>query len=201
MTLMLSNISTVLFILLWLVTLVSFIIYLSGHHKRHRKTLENHLAERDKSFLELKKSEERYNNLINYMNEGLIFTDEKDFIRFVNKCACNILKLSPEKIINRSIRDFVLSPADIRKLGLPSELKKTGCSHREEIQLLRGNGEIFWAGLNISYTDTLYDLMPGSIVVMSDISDQKKAEEKLHNLTVSLNERVRQLDCLFEISD
>lgn len=198
---MLSNISNLLFVLLWVITLVSFIIYLSGHRKRHQRTLEKHLADRDKSYLALKKSEQRYNSLINYMNEGLIITDEKDLIRFVNKCACNILKLSPEKILNKSIRDFVLSPADVRKLELPSELKKQGCSHREELQLLRGNGEIFWAGLNISYSDTLHDRMPGSIIVMKDISDQKKSEEKLHNLTVSLNERVRQLDCLFEISD
>jgi PAS domain S-box-containing protein len=198
---MLSDFSTVLLLFLWLVTLASFIIYLAGHQRRHRKTLETHLTERDKSFLTLQKSEERYNKLINNMNEGLIFTDEKDIIRFVNKCACNILKLNSDKILNRSILDFVLSPADVRKLGLPYELKKTGCSHREELQLLRGNGEFFWAGLNISYTDTLHDLMPGSIIVMTDISEQKRSEEKLHNLTVSLNERVRQLDCLFEISD
>ena len=198
---MLSEISNVLFIFLWLITLASFIIYLSGHHKRNRKSLDNHLAERDKSFLALKRSEERYNKLINNMNEGLIFTDEKDIIRFINKCACNIFKLNPDKIINKSILDFVLSPADVRKLGLPYELKKTGCSHREELQLLRGNGEFFWAGLNISYTDTLHDHMPGSVIVMTDISEQKRSEEKLHNLTVSLNERVRQLDCLFEISD
>ncbi len=198
---MLSNVYSVLFMLLWLVTLAACIIYLSGHRKRHQRTLETHLAERDKSFLALQKSEQRFNSLINYMNEGLIFTDDNNLIRFVNKCACNILRLSPQKIINKSIRDFVLSPSDVRKLGLPSELKKAGCSHREELQLLRGNGEIFWAGLNISYTGTLHDLTPGSIIVMTDISDQKKAEEKLHNLTVSLNERVRQLDCLFEISD
>jgi PAS domain S-box-containing protein len=198
---MVSYQSVSLLIILWIITLVTFIVYLSGHRKRHRKTLEKHLEERDKNYLALQKSEERYNKLITYMNEGLIFTDEKDIICFVNKCACSIFRLSSDKIINRSILDFVLSPADVRKLGLPYELKKTGCSHREELQLLRGNGEIFWAGLNISYVDTLHDLMPGSVIVMTDISDQKRAEEKLHKLTVSLNQRVKQLDCLFEISD
>lgn len=198
---MLSNTVTWLFIFLWVITLGLFLLYLTGRRKRHRQTLENYLSERDKSYYALKKSEERYDKLITYMNEGLIFTDEKDIIRFVNKCACNILKLHSGNIINRPMLDFVLSPADAKKLGLPYELKKPGSSHREEIQLVRGNGEMFWAGLNISYLDTLHDLMPGSIIVMTDITDQKRAEEKLHSITVSLNQRVKQLDCLFEISD
>ncbi len=198
---MLANTVTWLFILLWVITLGLFLLYLTGHRKRQRNTLEKYLSERDKSYYALKKSEERYDKLITYMNEGLIFTDNKDIIRFANKCACNILKINPGNIVNRPMLDFVLSPADAKKLGLPYELKKPGSSHREEMQLVRGNGEIFWAGLNISYMDALHELMPGSIIVMTDITYQKRAEEKLHSITISLNQRVKQLDCLFELSD
>ncbi len=191
----------IVFLLLWLATLIVFVAYLSGSAKRHKKTIEKHLKERDLSFLALKKSEERYTKLISNMNEGLIFTDDKDKIRFVNKCACNILKSSAEKILNRSIFDYVLSTSDAKKLGLPYELKRPGCSHFEMMQLVRDNGEMFWASLNISYMDNLHDHMPGAIIVMNDMTEQKMAEEKLHNLTASLNLRVKQLDCLFEISD
>lgn len=190
-----------LFFLLWVVTLVFFIVYLLGHRKRHKKTIENFIADRDVNFAALRKSEERYNKLITHMNVGLMFINDKDQICFVNRCVCNILKLNSEKLINHSIYDFFLSPSDNRKLKLPYELKKPGCSHREEIQLVRGNGDIFWAALNISYLDSLHNHMPGSIIIITDIDDQKKAEEKLHNLTVSLNHKVNQLDSLFEISD
>ena len=195
------NFLTLLLLSLWIITLAFFVFYRQGKKKRHRKTLEKHLAERDQTFLQLKQSEERYNKLISNMNEGLIFTDDRDMIRFINKCACHIFKSQARSMLNRSILDFVLSPAEAKKLGLPYELKRPGCSHREEVQMVRGNGEMFWASLNISYLDALHDLMPGAIIVMTDISAQKKAEEKLHNQTISLNQKVQQLDCLFDISD
>jgi PAS domain S-box-containing protein len=191
----------IVFLFLWLVTLFAFILYLAGWKKRHKAIIEQHLSEHDQVFLKLQKSEDRYQKLINYMNEGLIFTDDKDIICFVNKCACAILKTSPEKILHRPISDFLISPVDIRKLGLPYELKRHGCSHKEEMQLVRNNGEMFWANLNISYLDILHDHMPGAIIVMTDITEKKATEEKLHKLTLNLNQRVKQLDCLFEISD
>ncbi len=195
------NFLALFFLFLWLATLAIFLIYKQGKKRRHRMTLEKHLSERDQSFLQLKQSEERYNKLITNMNEGLIFTDDKDQVRFINKCACTIFKARPQTMLNRSILDFVLSPVEAKKLGLPYELKRPGCSHREEVQMVRGNGEMFWASLNISYLDALHDHMPGAIIVMTDISEQKKAEEKLHNLTINLNQKVQQLDCLFDISD
>jgi PAS domain S-box-containing protein len=191
----------IMFLFLWIATLIAFAVYLSGSARRHKKTLEKHLKERDLTYLALQKSEERYTKLISNMNEGLIFTDDKDIIRFVNKCACNILKSKAEKILNRSIFDYVLSISDAKKLGLPFELKRPGCSHFEMMQLVRDNGDMFWASLNISYMDNLHDHMPGAIIVMNDMTEQKMAEEKMHNLTASLNLRVKQLDCLFEISD
>jgi PAS domain S-box-containing protein len=198
---MIWNFYTLLFFSLWVATLAFFIFYRQGKRKRHQKTLQKHLSERDQNFLQLQKSEERYNKLISNMNEGLIFTDDKDRIRFINKCACHIFKVQAKSMLDRSILDFVLSPAEAKKLGLPYELKRPGCSHREEVQMVRGNGEMFWASLNISYLNSLHDHMPGAIIVMTDISAQKKAEEKLHNLTISLNQKVQQLDCLFDISD
>lgn len=195
------NSLAIVFLILWLVTLLAFILYLAGWKKRHKAIIEQHLSEHDQVFLALQKSEERYQKLINYMNEGLIFTDDKDKICFVNKCACTILKTRPEKILHRPISDFLISPVDIRKLGLPYELKRHGCSHKEEMQLVRNNGEMFWANLNISYLDILHDHMPGAIIVMTDITEKKTTEEKLHKLTLNLNQRVKQLDCLFEISD
>ncbi|MFO7998605.1 MAG: PAS domain S-box protein [Bacteroidales bacterium] len=195
------NFYTLLFLSLWVITLAGFIFYRQGRRKRHRKTIEKHLEERDQTYFKLKQSEERYTKLINNMNEGLIFTDSKDRIRFINQCACAIFKARSAGMIDRSILDFVLSPMEAKKLGLPYELKRPGCSHREEVQMVRTNGELFWASLNISYLDALHDHMPGAIIVMTDISEQKMAEEKLAKLTINLNQKVKQLDCLFDISD
>ena len=187
--------------ILWISTLLTFLFYLAGWRRRKQRVVEKHLQDHDQVFYALKKSEERYDKLINHMNEGLVFTDEKDKICFVNKCACTILKTNPERILGRPITDFLLSPANVRKLGLPYKKKQHGSSHREEIQMTRDNGEMFWAGLNISYLDTLHDHMPGSIIAMTDITEKKKTEEKLHNLIVNLSQRVKHLECLFDISD
>ena len=166
-----------------------------------KSNAEKFLNEKDKSSLSLQQSEKRYSKLIENINEGLIFLDDKDQIRFANRCARNIFQISNEKLVNHSIFNFVLSSSDHRKLKMPKELKKSGCSHKEEMQLVKGNGEIFWAALNIGFLDKLHGFEPGSIITIKDITDQKQAEEKLHALTVNLNQRVKQLDCLFEVSE
>jgi PAS domain S-box-containing protein len=195
-----SSYSLILF-LLWIVTLIILIFYIRKKKMDMLHSDEKQKSRQEEVFDAYRKSDERYQKLITQMNEGLIFTDDRDKVRFINQCACAILKLDPEKVLNRSVLDFVFSCREARKLKLPSELKRLGKSHREEIQMVKGNGELFWASLGISYLDELHDHMPGAIITMTDITEQKQTEEKLHKLTANLNQKVKQLDCLFDISD
>lgn len=192
------------FLLLWLLTLMLLVLFWAYRRKEEKQT--NHLLDRQNHkqealFEAYRKCDERYHKLITHMNEGLLFTDDQDHIRFVNQCAAGFFGLPREKILGRSIWDFILSPREGKKLGLPSGKIRVGPSHREEIQLLDGRGDILWASLGISYLDELHDHMPGAIITLTDITDKKRAEEKLHKLTTRLNQKLRQMDCLFDISD
>lgn len=192
---------SLIFLVLWLITLVWFLLYIRKKKSDLLSSTEKQKTRQEEVFHAYRKSDERYQKLITHMNEGLIFTDGHDKVRFINQCACAILKLEPDDVLNRSVLDFVFSCREARKLKLPSEAKKLGKSHREEIQMVKGNGALFWASLGISYLDELHDHMPGAIITMTDISEQKQTEEKLHKLTSSLNQKVKQLDCLFDIAD
>ncbi len=188
-------------LLLWLLTLLLFWAYRRKKEKQANHLLDRQNHKQEELFEAYRKSDERYHKLISHMNEGLIFTDDQDHIRFVNQCAAGFFGLPQEHLLGRSVWDFILSPREGKKLGLPSGKIRVGPSHREEIQLLDGRGEILWASLGISYLDELHDHMPGAIITLTDITDKKRNEEKLHKLTTRLNQKLRQMDCLFDISD
>lgn len=198
---MFSNESALVFFFLWITTLVFSIAYFLGRKRRQLKMTEKDQQEKLLVSGALKTSKATFVEIINNMNEGLFLTDHNDVIRFINRCACNILNMQETNIIGRPINDFLASKNDVRKLRLPSALKSPGCAHREEVQMLKGNGDLFWACLNISYIENSQHHPYVAIIVMTDISDKKLAQEKLHHTTKRLNQRIKQLDCLFDVSD
>ncbi len=185
---------------LWLGTILLIIYQRNQEKKKYLEILERFLREKDQTHDALKHSEEKYHKLIANMNEGLILTNENNQIVFANSTACNILGQHRENLYGKSFLDFVLAAEDRQNLGLGGE-NNSGMPHREEVQLGRGSGETIWASLSISYPKNNKEEPSGAILVLSDITDKKIAEEKLHKLTTSLNQKIKQLNCLFDISD
>ncbi len=197
-----SNFLLIIFgiLLLWFGTILLIIYQRNQEKKKYLEILERFLREKDQTHDALKHSEERYHKLIANMNEGLILTNENNQIVFANTTACNILGHHRENIYGKSFLDFVLAAEDRQNLGFDRQ-NPGGLPHKEEVQLGRGDGETIWASLSISYPRKNKEETSGAIMVLSDITDKKNAEEKLHKLTSSLNQKIKQLNCLFDISD
>lgn len=187
-------------LILWMGTILLFTMRRNKKKKEYISQLEAHLKEKAETALALEKSDERYQQLIHSMNEGLIFTDESNLIKFANSCACSILGVSPESLLHRSLKNFVFGEIEILKNFNPLG-DSILCSHREETQMIRGDGKIIWASLSISYPGSKESQRSGAVIVLTDITLKKEAETELNNLTVDLNQKIKQLNCLFDISD
>lgn len=169
--------------------------------KSYIRLLKDSIDERDKITSALRKSEEKYSKLIKTMNEGLIMADENDNIVFCNNKACQMLEADFEQIKNRPIIDFISTPDDIRIYEENFELRKIGVSDQFEIQLKRITGGNFWGHFSVSPMLDENHRFYGTVIVLMDVTESKESNYQLQEATENLNQKIKQLNCLFDVSD
>ncbi len=190
---------------------ISFLLLVTGllviFYKRNRdkksyiSQLQNSLKEREIITSALKKSEEKYSKLIKTMNEGLIMSDENDIIQFSNNKACQMLNAGFDQIKYKSIKDFIFSQDDVKIYNESFELRKIGVSDQFEIQLKRLDGELFWGHFSVSPMLDENHKFYGTVIVLMDVTESKESNYQLQEATENLNQKIKQLNCLFDISD
>jgi|CXWL01.1.fsa_nt_gi PAS domain S-box-containing protein len=147
-------------------------------------------TDRTQALDDLKRSEERYRNLVNTMQEGLGVQDSRGRITFVNGRLCEMVGYSPEELIGRPV-SFLFDGDNLRILTDQMARRRTG-EHQ--------SFEIAWRCKNGSSVDTLIAPSPqfdetgayvGSVAVITDVSNLKRAEESLQDA----NARLQSLSC------
>ena len=135
------------------------------------------ITERKEAEEKLKKSEERYHNLIKSANVGIIVS-EGGKITTVNKRAEKIYGYSREELIGQSPSIVTPEKYRIQHREMLDEILKTGKTEKAvfEEESIRKDGSHF--PVEISYSLTQGEKRT-VIAVMRDISERKEMEEKL----------------------
>ncbi len=138
----------------------------------------------------LRESEARYRHIVEGMSDGLLVVDENGKITYVNDPLCKMLDYKREEILGHPIKDY-LHEEEMNSL------------YNQQIQLGKGNQGLFeidWNGFGGRIIHTLsagaffYDnnqKFTGGIVVITDITERKRAEEtlkKLYEETLKISE-------------
>ncbi|HJV28110.1 MAG TPA: ATP-binding protein [Aromatoleum sp.] len=111
--------------------------------------------------------------------------------------ACNqrveeILGYEPGELVGKSTRVVFASDAQFESIGEESyRMMSTGGYYNEELPMQRKDGTVFWGAATGS---AIHPRRPheGSIWIIADISDRKRAKEELLRLNEELEERVAQ---------
>jgi PAS domain S-box-containing protein len=107
-------------------------------------------------------------------------------IKEVNEAGCTMLGYSRQEIIGRDTRLFYAAEQEYQNSAkLYPQIEKIG-TVTTEIRLLRKDGEIVNAIMNVSAFDKK-DLSLGVVLSLIDITERKKAEEKLRETRDYLN--------------
>jgi len=183
----------------WLITLIVYLKYRKRSKKKIHKLLGRIAVKNHQTVKAMMVNEEKFRKLIGHMNEGLLLTDAGHKIVFANRCACSMLKVSHDKMIGRRLSDFAVGASETARLEEILNRKRSGCNAKEELQLLRGDDEIIWASLSFSYPRDMKEIIDGAIIVMVDISQHIMLERKMHKLTGCMVQKVKQLDCTFDM--
>lgn len=137
------------------------------------------INDRKNSEEELRYSEEKYRTLIDTMSEGLLILDNKDVIQFANKSCCKMYGYELDEILGKTGYRTLLHK-DYKELVLKKNKERIeGLTDSYEVKGIKKSGEIIWVKIcGTPFRDKSGNVI-GSIGILSDITEQKKAVEVL----------------------
>jgi PAS domain S-box-containing protein len=130
---------------------------------------------------ELRRSEERYHNMVSEVQDyAIILLDEKGFIQNWNVGAQKIKGYSPEEIIGNHFEIFY--PLEDRQRKLPhillNEAKTKGKATHEGWRV-RKDGTKFWGSIVITAIHSSDGVIIGFTKVTRDLTERKLAEDRM----------------------
>jgi PAS domain S-box-containing protein len=145
----------------------------------------------------LKDSEKKYSTIVSAANEGIWLVDAERRTTFINDKMAHMLGYSVEEIMHISWREMVTGDGKAVSDSL-IEKRNQGTDtvpQSYDLELFRKDGTRLWVTIN---STPLYDnagSYAGSVSMLSDITERKKAEkalkeseEKYHSLFETMNE-------------
>ena len=139
----------------------------------------------------LRKSMERYQMLVETMNDGLGVLDENGIISFANDKVCEMTGFSRDEMIGHPITDFI-DESERAAYGKHFKEHRGDIFEPFELTCLKRNGEKI--SLIVSPKLILDDsgCFKGAFAVMTDITGRKKYEETIKKLNEELERRVEE---------
>ena len=147
----------------------------------HQIELEMQNEELRRAQEELAASRERYFALYDLAPVGYITVSETGLILKTNLSARSLLGLVRDALINQPFSQFILKEDQDSYYWHRKQLFETGGSQSCELRMVNLGGTFFWAHLEVAAMKDTLDA-PVSLIVISDITEKKKAEEALIEL-------------------
>ncbi|MGD8466024.1 MAG: PAS domain S-box protein, partial [Anaerolineae bacterium] len=151
----------------------------------------------------LEASRARYFDLYDLAPVGYFTLSEQGLILEVNLTATTMLGVPRGALVKQPLtRSIIPEDEDIYYLHR-RKLLETGTAQVCELRMARQHARVsqFWARLESIVVQDAESGAPVCHVTMSDVTERKGAERAVEQLAYDLGERVKELNCLFEISN
>ncbi len=134
----------------------------------------------------IKESEEKYRTLVEQASDAIFIADANGRFISVNTSACKLSEYSEEELLKMSIYDFAILENIQREPFHFDELKQGKTVNTERL-MKRKNSTPFYIEINAKL------LSDGRLLTfVRDITERKKAEEKILQLNLDLELRVKE---------
>jgi len=139
----------------------------------------------------LRESEERYRHLVETMNEGLAMADRDYVFTFVNEKLGEMLGYSREEMVGHHLLEFVHEEyMDFMKDQMAK--RRTGETKSYEVDWRAKDGRKVYTLVSPRGFYDSAGQFTGSLGVLTDITDRRRAEEALQRAHAELELRVRE---------
>ena len=153
--------------------------YFDGNGKiQGSETFVRDITEKIKREHELKESEEKYRNIVEIANEGIMIADTTGRINFVNAKMAQMLGFSSEELLGINAESLV-DKGDYERGLQKIQNRMKGIQESYEIKYIRKSGEGLWCLISAT---PMYDYNGkhiGNMTMQTDITERKKADDAL----------------------
>lgn len=150
------------------------------------------ITEQEELKRSLERSEEKYENLLDRVLEGVLIIDEKGYLKEINPSGVETLGYDKNELLSMRIRE-ILAEDSIEKLEKTLERMKDGrgVSGLNEFQVIKKDGSKIWIEAEAAFMEKGddSDLIQG---VFRDITERKKAKKQLKKKNKSLKELLKE---------
>lgn len=149
-------------------------------------SLGEDITERKKAEENLILSEGRYRTLFEQAPDGILIADTKSYYLNANVSMCKMLGYKRNEIIGLHATDIVV-PAEFKHIDPALEEIQTENQYQREWSFKRKDGTTFIADVQVTQ-------MPDGnlLAIVRDITESKKAEEKIKKLNEELEQKVKE---------
>ena len=145
----------------------------------HQIELEQQNEELRRTQKELETSRARYFDFYDLAPVGYITVSEKELILEANLTTATLLDVDRSALINQPITRFILKEDSDSYYLHRKKLNVNGEPQAFDLRMLKLGGAEFWVQLVTTVAQTV-ERAPVCRVVMSDITERKRAEQALH---------------------
>ncbi len=155
----------------------------------------------------LRASEERYRRLVETLNEGIWMIDAQANTTFVNPRMAEMLGYTVEEMLGRSLFSFMDEQGrEIAEQHIAR--RRRGIREQHDFELLHKDGARVYTSMETAPMLDEKGHYVGALAAVQDITERRRMEEELtvehealQKRTHELDERVKELNCLFGISN
>ena len=137
--------------------------------------ISHDITDRKQAEYVLQESEQKYRNIIETANEGIMITDPSAVVTFANAKMAEMLGYSIEELLGLNSINLI-DKTEIEKAKQRIRDRKKGIRGEYELKFLTKNGDVLWTHGSVS---PMYDhegFHTGNLTMYIDITVRKKAE-------------------------
>ncbi len=141
-------------------------------------------------------NEEKYRNIIENINLGLMEVDLEERIVFANKSFCKIMGYELGELIGKKASDVFLKEEDVeeqQKIERANDKRKEGNASAYEVKIRRRDGSPVWMIISGAPVRNSLGEVIGSLGIHNDITERKEQELQRQELLEELSVRNEQL--------
>ena len=141
----------------------------------------------------LRESEEKYRNIIETANEGIMITDPSAIIIFANAKMLEMLGYSIEELVGRDSFSLI-DRSEFERAKQRVENRKKGISGEYDLKFRTKNGEELWTHGSVSPLHDHNGVHTSNLTMYTDISKRKKAEKEIQKTLDELKRSNQELE-------
>jgi PAS domain S-box-containing protein len=135
------------------------------------------ISERKRAGEELRKSEERYRNMVETANDAICVLDKADVVTFINHRMVELLGYTPEEMIGRPIYSFM--DGEGRKVTRAAlERRRRGIKENYQNRFVHRNGNQIDVNISAAPLFDVEEQYNGALAMIADITQAKKLETR-----------------------